>query len=97
MVMRETLGSSVGATLSVSILNPRPLNMPAMRVSTPNLFSTRTEMVWRMIFGRKGGERGEDDWGRQTETPVHDPPILLGECPPFAAAMSLQVQQVLPR
>src|SRR5512141_1309338 len=30
------------------MLNPRPLNSPAMRVSTPNLFSTSTEIVCRM-------------------------------------------------
>src|SRR5664279_1531393 len=48
MVMREAEASSVGPTFSVSILKPRPLNMPATRVSTPNLFSTRIEMVCRM-------------------------------------------------
>ena len=67
MVMREVAGSSVGPTLSESMLNPRPLNMPAMRVSTPNLFSTRTDSVWRMA--RKGGERGGLAYGRQTENP----------------------------
>ncbi len=46
--MRDVAGSSVGPTLSESMLKPRPENMPAMRVSTPNLFSTRTEIVWRM-------------------------------------------------
>ena len=45
IVIRDAEGSSVGPTLRVSMLNPRPLNMPAMRVSTPNLFSTRIEMV----------------------------------------------------
>ena len=30
------------------MLNPRRLNSPAMRARTPNLFSTRTESVWRM-------------------------------------------------
>ena len=45
MVIRERLGSRVGPTLRVSMLNPRPLNIPAMRVSTPNLFSTKTERV----------------------------------------------------
>src|SRR5213082_1975976 len=48
MVMRDMLGSSVGPTLRVSMLKPRPLNMPAMRVSTPNLFSTSTEIVCRI-------------------------------------------------
>src|SRR3954447_20270351 len=33
--------SSVGPTVSVSMLNPRRANSPAMRVSTPGLFSTR--------------------------------------------------------
>jgi hypothetical protein len=30
------------------MLNPRPENMPDTRARTPNLFSTRTEIVWRM-------------------------------------------------
>ena len=45
IVIRDVAGSSVGPTLRVSMLKPRPLNIPAMRVSTPNLFSTRTERV----------------------------------------------------
>ena len=51
MVMCDVFGSSVGPALRVSMLKPRPLNMPAMRASTPNLFSTRTERVWRMEKG----------------------------------------------
>src|SRR3990172_1414565 len=46
--MRETPGSMVSATDRLSILKPRPLNSPATRASTPNSFSTRMEMVWRM-------------------------------------------------
>ena len=34
---------AVGPTASVSMLNPRRANRPAMRVSTPGLFSTRIE------------------------------------------------------
>src|SRR5215470_8246964 len=30
------------------MLNPRPLNRPATRASTPNSFSTKTEMVCRI-------------------------------------------------
>src|SRR3569832_1622041 len=52
IVIREVDGSSVGPTFNVSILKPRPLNIPAMRVSTPNLFSTRTDIVWRIKKGR---------------------------------------------
>src|SRR5262252_3775127 len=47
-VMRETVGSRVSATDRLSMLKPRPLNKPATRASTPNSFSTRTEMVCRM-------------------------------------------------
>src|SRR5271169_6764277 len=45
--MRETVGSS-GSSLTVkdSILKPRLENRPATRASTPNSFSTRTDMVW---------------------------------------------------
>ena len=48
MVMCAMDGSTVGPVFSVSMLKPRPLNMPAMRASTPKRFSTRTESVWRM-------------------------------------------------
>src|SRR5690349_19655582 len=44
-VMRESVGSSVGPTASVSMLKPRRANSPAMRVSTPGLFSTRIERM----------------------------------------------------
>src|SRR3954449_4694945 len=42
-VTRDTFSSSVGPTVSVSMLNPRRANKPAMRVSTPGLFSTRID------------------------------------------------------
>src|SRR5215217_6156394 len=42
-VIRETSGSSVGPTASVSMLNPRRLNRPAIRARTPGRFSTRIE------------------------------------------------------
>src|SRR3989304_5196485 len=48
IVMLETVGSSVSATDSDSMLNPLPENRPATRLKTPNSFSTRTEMVWRI-------------------------------------------------
>src|SRR5262249_26769325 len=32
----------------LSMLKPRPLNSPATRASTPNSFSTRIEMMWRI-------------------------------------------------
>src|SRR5262245_13449523 len=47
-VMREREGSSVLATVRLSILNPRPLKSPATRARTPNSFSTRIEIVWSM-------------------------------------------------
>ncbi len=42
-VMREMWSSSVGPTVSVSMLKPRRANSPEMRVRTPGLFSTRIE------------------------------------------------------
>ena len=68
--------NGVGPTLSESMLNPRPLNMPAMRVSTPNLFSTRTDSVWRMA--RKGGEGGGRGSTLQAKTTVRS----LRQSPP---------------
>ena len=43
IVTRETDSSSVGPTASVSMLKPRRANRPAIRVSTPGLFSTSTD------------------------------------------------------
>src|SRR6266446_10608784 len=65
--MRDTVGSSVSATDRLSMLKPRPLNRPATRASTPNSFSTRMEMTWRM--GSVGAVAGQD---------LHDP-VLAGE------------------
>src|SRR5204862_6636329 len=45
MVIRETEGSSVSPTARLSMLNPRAANRVEMRASTPNLFSTMTEIV----------------------------------------------------
>src|SRR5664280_1654958 len=45
------------------MLKPRPENMPAIRASTPNLFSTRTEIVCRMEdVGRSEWRRWEETW-----------------------------------
>src|SRR6266571_3840249 len=63
IVMRLVLGSCVGPTLRVSMLYPRPLNKPATRVSTPNLFSTSTEMVCR-ILGKSKNPRPGGNGGR---------------------------------
>ena len=46
-VMRDKVGSSVGATVSDSILYPRAENSPATRDSAPASFSSRIEMTWR--------------------------------------------------
>ena len=46
IVMRESVGSSVGPTASESMLNPRRANSDVTRVSTPGLFSTSTDSVW---------------------------------------------------
>jgi len=45
MVIREMSWISVGPTASEWMLNPRRLNNPDTRASTPGLFSTRTDMV----------------------------------------------------
>src|SRR5262245_42848415 len=47
-VMRDTVGSRVSATERLSMLKPRPLNSPATRARTPNSFSTRIKMMWRI-------------------------------------------------
>src|SRR3954452_11082160 len=46
IVIRLKRSSSVGLTASDTMLNPRRANMPDTRVSTPNLFSTRTLRMW---------------------------------------------------
>src|SRR6266536_1428776 len=46
IVMREISSCSVGPTASESMLKPRRANKPAIRTSTPGLFSTSTESVW---------------------------------------------------
>src|SRR5580693_3026170 len=45
IVIREISACSVGPTASDSMLNPRRENRPAIRTSTPGLFSTRTDRV----------------------------------------------------
>src|SRR5664279_398175 len=48
MVIRDTSGFSVGPTASEWMLNPRRENSDDTRASTPGLFSTRTDSVWRV-------------------------------------------------
>jgi len=48
-VMRDIVGSSVSATVRLSILKARALKRPATRERTPNSFSTRTEIVCRTM------------------------------------------------
>ena len=63
IVIRETSGFSVGPTASEWMLNPRRENNDETRASTPGLFSTRTDNVWRVTAtftpwdgaGRVGG------------------------------------------
>src|ERR687898_178633 len=43
-------GSNVGATDRLSMLKPRPLNNPAIRDRTPNLFSTVTKMMCSIVL-----------------------------------------------
>ncbi len=53
-VIRETSGSSVGPTASVSMLNPRRLNRPAIRARTPGLFSTSSDRTcFRPVSARE--------------------------------------------
>src|SRR3954470_7241256 len=49
IVMRERWGFSVGPRARYSLLNPRRLNSAETRARTPDLFSTRTESVWRVM------------------------------------------------
>ncbi len=49
IVIRDISSCSVGPTASDSMLKPRRLKSPAMRASTPGLFSTRTESVCVVI------------------------------------------------
>src|SRR3954469_6021803 len=55
MVMRDIEASSVGATVSDSMLYPRAENNPAIRDRAPASFSTRIEMMCRInsqLFGQ---------------------------------------------
>src|SRR3954471_24520536 len=55
MVMRDIEASSVGATVSDSMLYPRAENNPAIRDRAPASFSTRIEMMCRItsqVFGQ---------------------------------------------
>src|SRR3954471_3933666 len=67
IVIRDRSGFSVGPTARDSMLKPRRLNSAATRVRTPDLFSTSTESVWRVIAShlpfaedRAHVARGED-------------------------------------
>src|SRR5690606_21414627 len=64
-VIREISGISVGPTASEWMLNERRANRPATRVSTPGLFSTRTDSVCRvMLHLLPGGRAGRGRRGR---------------------------------
>ena len=54
IVIRETSACSVGPTASESMLKPRRENSPAIRASTPGLFSTSTDSVCLLIRGPRG-------------------------------------------
>jgi hypothetical protein len=47
-VIRDTAASMVGATHRLSMLNPRPLNNPATRESTPGSLSTNRVRICRL-------------------------------------------------
>src|SRR3954469_13462384 len=47
--MRDRSGFSGGPTARDSMLKPRRLNSAETRARTPDLFSTSTESVWRLI------------------------------------------------
>src|SRR6266487_4208056 len=51
IVIREISACSVGPTARASMLKPRRANSPAIRTSTPGLFSTSTDSVWVVMFG----------------------------------------------
>ena len=67
MVMRETVGSSVGPTASDSMLKARREKRPVIRFSTPAWFSTRAEMVCFIVPPPLivGGDVGMDIHDRQ--------------------------------
>ena len=45
MLMRESVGSSVLATVRLSMLKPRAVSTPVTRINAPGLFSTSREMI----------------------------------------------------
>src|SRR3712207_4317989 len=51
IVIRDRSGFSVGPTARDSMLKPRRLNRAETRARTPDLFSTRTDRVWRLMPG----------------------------------------------
>src|ERR1700716_3255430 len=65
MVMRESSGSSVRATVRLSMLYPRELSRPVTRMRAPGLFSTKSEMTCSMGLPQNhfvdGAARG-DHW-----------------------------------
>ncbi len=79
-VTRETSGSSVGPTASVSMLKPRRLNSPAMRARTPGRFSTMSErMCLRPVSARDGLEVLELD--QIGGAGFHQPTMSLAAAP----------------
>src|SRR4051794_1910248 len=60
IVMRDSVGSSVGPTASVVMLNPRRANSPATRASTPGLFSTSSvRMCLRPVWMPPAASRSD--------------------------------------
>src|SRR3984957_20191750 len=49
MVIRDSVGSRVRATVRLSMLYPRALKTPVIRISEPGLFSTSSEISCSMV------------------------------------------------
>src|SRR5208283_1937132 len=60
MVMRESSGSSVRATVRLSMLYPRWVSRPVTRISAPGLFSSSTEITCSMTSLLFGGHRNRN-------------------------------------
>ena len=81
-VKREMSGSSVGPTVSVSMLKPRRANRPAIRARTPGLFSTRIErMCLRPVELPAGLEVLEAEQVRVVPARSHQPTMSRAAAP----------------
>src|SRR5439155_731385 len=82
IVIMDMDGSSEGATDRLSILKPRPLNRPATLDSTPNLFSTKTEMICSINTVLSTEQRVlSEEVGAPTQLSTHHSALIAGVTP----------------